>query len=384
MEPGRAPVIRPSAAAVEAVIANDLKEISAKLGDRVERLAGKEILVTGCAGFIGYYLLSTIAALNDSVLKGRECACVGLDNFMRGRPAWLDRLAGRKDFTVVKASVMEPTAEALAKAGWRKPVRFIVHAATIASPTFYRQHPIETMDANVIGLRNILDFAVNLKATPHPLESLLFFSSSEIYGDPPPDKIPTDEAYWGNVSCTGPRACYDESKRYGETLCVNFHKVHGTPVKVARPFNNYGPGLGLQDRRVIPDIVSDVLAGKNIVLLSSGAPTRTFCYIADAIAGYMQILLSDENGEAFNIGAETPEITIHDLASTILRLAEKALGITGLKLEKKPSDDPLYLTHNPQRRCPTITKARSRVGFEPTVPLEEGLRRSLIWYGGTA
>ena len=138
--------------------------------------------------------------------------------------------------------------------------------------------PIETMDANIDGLRNLLDYA-RPGADASPVEGFLFYSTSEIYGDPPPENIPTPEDYRGNVSCTGPRACYDESKRYGETLCVNFARQHGVPVTMARPFNNYGPGLKITDRRVIPDFARDVLAGRDIVMLSDGSPTRTFCYV---------------------------------------------------------------------------------------------------------
>ena len=184
---------------------------------------------------------------------------------------------------------------------------FIIHAASIASPKYYRQYPIQTIDANVLGIHHLLDFAVE-----YPPESILFFSSSEVYGDPPPECIPTPETYVGNVSFTGPRACYDESKRLGETLCVNFHQVHKVPVKIARPFNNYGPGLKINDRRVISDFFRDVLADRNIIMYSDGTPTRTFCYIADALTGYLLILLSNAEGEAFNIGDDNPEISIKD------------------------------------------------------------------------
>src|SRR5258708_989421 len=182
---------------------------------------------------------------------------------------------------------------------------FVVHGASIASPTYYRLHPIETMDANVLGLRRLLDHS--LRWAP---EGFLFFSSSEIYGDPDAANIPTAEAYRGFVSCTGPRACYDESKRFGETLCVNFARVHGIPVTIARPFNNYGPGLRLSDRRVLPDLFKDVLADRDITLLSDGRASRTFCYASDATAGYLRILLLGAKGESYNIGADAPEISM--------------------------------------------------------------------------
>ena len=234
---------------------------------------------------------------------------------------------------------------------------YIVHAASIASPKYYRKWPIETMDANVNGLRNVLDYAVAQKAAGTPMEGILFYSTSEIYGDPQPEFIPTPETYRGNVSCTGPRACYDESKRYGETLCVNFAQQHGIPVRIARPFNNYGPGLKLTDARVLPDFVRDVLADRDIVMLSDGSPTRTFCYI----------------------GIEKPEISMKELADRVIENAQDLFDYKG-KLVRQTSDDKDYLVDNPNRRCPIIEKARTELGYEPTVSVADGLRRTWVWY----
>jgi dTDP-glucose 4,6-dehydratase/UDP-glucuronate decarboxylase len=247
---------------------------------------------------------------------------------------------------------------------------FIIHAASIASPMYYRQHPLETMDANVLGLRNLLDHAVRVRP-----EAFLNFSTSEIYGDPDARHIPTEETYRGYVSCTGPRACYDESKRFGETLCVNFAKTRGVPVAIARPFNNYGPGLRLSDRRVLPDFFRDVLAGRDIVLMSDGSATRTFCYVSDAIEGYLRILLRGRPGEPYNIGAESPEISMRALAELVVATAG-----AGIRITHRPSEDRDYLTDNPQRRCPVITKARQELDFQPRVALPEGLARSWAYY----
>ena len=161
-----------------------------------------------------------------------------------------------------------------------------------------------------------------------PVEGVLFYSSSEIYGDPTPENIPTPETYRGNVSCTGPRACYDESKRYGETLCVNFARQHGVPIKVARPFNNYGPGLKITDRRVIPDFARDILAGRDMVMLSDGSARRTFCYVADAVAGYYKILVKGRPGEAYNVGVETPEISMPQLAGKLVGSRARAVRLS--------------------------------------------------------
>ena len=208
-------------------------------------------------------------------------------------------------------------------------------------------------------------------------ESFLFFSTSEIYGDPPSEHIPTKETYRGNVSCTGPRACYDESKRYGETLCVNFHQIHKIPVKIARPFNNYGPGLRLGDKRVIPDFFSNILNNNKIVILSDGKVTRTFCYISDAITGYLKILLSDYNGESFNIGTSGPEITMFELAQKISFIVN---GNDKFEYEYYKSNDINYLADNPQRRCPDLTKSKNLLGYEPKISLDEGLTRIYNFY----
>jgi nucleoside-diphosphate-sugar epimerase len=258
-------------------------------------------------------------------------------------------------------------------------MELLIHAASIASPTYYRKCPIETMDANVNGLRYLLDYCLGQKGRNHPVEGVLFYSSSEIYGDPTPENIPTPETYRGNVSCTGPRACYDESKRYGETLCVNFARQHDLPIKVARPFNNYGPGLKITDRRVIPDFARDILDGKDIVMLSDGSAKRTFCYVADAVLGYYKILSKGAPGEAYNVGVETPEVSMLELAEQMTALGRELFGYRG-KVVRQQSADKDYLVDNPTRRCPVITKAREQLGYAPQVTLEDGLRRSLLWY----
>ncbi|MEA3207942.1 MAG: dTDP-glucose 4,6-dehydratase [Chthoniobacter sp.] len=340
----------------------DASEVIANLGDKVQRFDGKRILLTGGAGFLGAHFTHFLLALNDSGRLRKAAQLVLWDNFQRGRPDWLEALRDRRDLLCEQRDICQPHDPGS--------VDMIIHAASIASPIFYRLHPIATMDANVTGLRLLLEHCVR-----QPLESFLFFSTSEIYGDPDPSSIPTPESYRGNVSCTGPRACYDESKRYGETLCVNFAQVHGVPVKMVRPFNNYGPGLKITDRRVIPDLFRDVLAGRNLVLLSDGRATRTFCYISDAITGYLLALLSNAQGEPFNIGTEGPEITMRELAGKAIEASGRPLSV-----EFQKSDDPNYLTDNPNRRCPVIEKARRMLGYDPKVTLEEGLARTYRYY----
>jgi nucleoside-diphosphate-sugar epimerase len=257
--------------------------------------------------------------------------------------------------------------------------QYVVHGGSIASPVYDRKYPIETMDGNVNGLRQLLDYAQRRKEEGKALHGFLFFSSSEIYGDPTPENIPTPETYRGYVSCTGPRACYDESKRYGETLCVNFVQQHGLQITVARPFNNYGPGLKISDRRVLPDFARDVFAGRDIVMRSDGSPKRTFCYVADAVTGYYKVLVRGKAGEAYNVGVETPEISMAELADRVVELGRELWGYKGQVVKKVDAN---YLLDNPDRRCPVITKARTDVGYAPSIGIDEGLRRAMIWYSG--
>ncbi len=257
---------------------------------------------------------------------------------------------------------------------------YLIHAASIASPMYYRKYPLETIDANVNGLRHMLDYAAGRnRAAPGSFKGMLFFSTSEIYGDPTPDAIPTPETYRGLVSCTGPRACYDESKRLGETICVIYAQTRDVPVSIARPFNNYGPGLKITDGRVLPDFARDALAGRDIVMLSDGSPTRTFCYITDALSGYLKVLVNGRRGESYNIGIEKPEISMRELAERVQKAAGDLWSYKG-KVVHKPSDETVYLTDNPNRRCPVIEKARTELGYAPEVDADTGIRRTLNWY----
>ncbi|MEO1148099.1 MAG: NAD-dependent epimerase/dehydratase family protein [Cyanobacteria bacterium J06638_22] len=358
------------------VIEIDLNYICGNLKSEFAQVSGKNLLIIGGAGFLGYYLVQAVLHWNKTSGEAPINLTV-YDNYIRGVPEWLTALEGDPTLTLAKHDITNPLPEDIAD------FQYIIHAASIASPIFYRKYPIETMDANVNGLRILLEYCKQQQATGKPVEGFLFYSTSEIYGDPTPENIPTPETYRGNVSCTGPRACYDESKRYGETLCVNFAQQHGLPIKTARPFNNYGPGLKITDRRVLPDFVRDVLAGRDIVMLSDGSPTRTFCYIADAIVGYYKILINGRPGEAYNIGIEKPEISMAEMADRIVALSQELFDYKG-KVVRQVSDDKAYLVDNPNRRCPIIEKARTELGYTPSISIDEGLRRSLIWYQDNA
>lgn len=354
------------------VVATDLDHILAKGAPAFEAMAGRKLLIVGGAGFLGYYLVQAALAWNRSEPVSSIDVTV-FDNYSRGMPAWLGALEGSAGLHLIRHDIARPLPAGMPD------FDFVIHAGSIASPIYYRQHPIETMDANVGGLRSLLGWAEAQAGRGKPVSGFLFYSSSEIYGDPAPADIPTPETYRGNVSCTGPRACYDESKRYGETLCVNFARQRGLPVKVARPFNHYGPGLKLTDGRLIPDFARDILAGRDIVMRSDGSPRRTFCYVADAIAGYYRLLVLGRAGEAYNIGIETPEISVRELAG---RLADRARALLGYQGEvvREESRDAEYLVDNPERRCPVIAKAREHFGYDPTITLEAGIDRTLLWY----
>ena len=359
---------------LDQLINQDLDDLIRKARSQYEALAGNHLWLTGGAGFLGYYLVLSIGHWNKTAPADRKIRLTVLDNYVRGIPAWLKE-AESAEIRLRKHDVTHPVPADL------EPANFIIHAASIASPMYYRKFPLETIDANVNGLRLMLDYAAERnQKEPGSLKGLLFFSTSEIYGDPTPDAIPTPETYRGLVSCTGPRACYDESKRVGETLCVLYAQTKGVPVSQARPFNNYGPGLKITDGRVLPDFARDVLAGRDIVMLSDGSPTRTFCYITDALSGYLRVLVNGRRGEPYNIGIETPEISMRELAERVQKLARELWGYQGKVVHKLSDEGEVYLKDNPNRRCPIITKARTELGYAPEVDVDTGLRRILNWY----
>jgi UDP-glucuronate decarboxylase len=355
------------------VVLKDVEFIIANSEEELKSLSGKNLLITGGAGFLGYYILQTLIHWNQMNKYGEKINIVVYDNFIRGMPYWLDSLKKNENLMLIKHDITNPLPEINIE------FDYIIHAASIASPTYYRKYPLQTMDANVNGLRYLLDYSRSRIKSESPVEGFLFFSTSEIYGDPDPSFIPTPETYRGFVSSTGPRACYDESKRYGETLCVTFAKQFDLPVTIARPFNNYGPGLKITDRRVIPDFIRDILNNNDVVLLSDGSPSRTFCYIADAICGYFKILVNGKSGEPYNIGVSSPEISMKELAGKLVNIATDLKNYAG-KVVYQQSPDKNYLVDNPNRRCPDISKAVSQLGYNPQIDLDDGLERNFIWY----
>jgi UDP-glucuronate decarboxylase len=352
------------------IVRDDLRSIHEAVGLH-RRWNEAVIVVTGCAGFLGFYLTQYLVRYAGE-LGVRKV--IGLDTFLLGKPRWLLQLAEEfADFFSLQAfDISKDRIEDVQDA---KSARFVIHAASIASPAFYRQFPVETVDANVWGLRRLLDFYKGVDG----LEGFLFFSSSEIYGDPDPQSIPTNEAYRGNVACFGPRACYDESKRFGETLCYVFANLHGMPITVVRPFNNYGPGMRVGDNRLPADLAEAVVGRRDITLWSNGSPTRTYCYVSDAVTGYFLGLLHGKY-DYFNIGSDKDEITVRDLAETYRVAGAELFGYSG-KINYEKSKDSQYLTDNPSRRRPDIRKAREKLGYNPKIEVEQGVRRHLQFLG---
>mgnify|MGYP002624123747 CR=1 FL=1 len=344
---------------------NDIKHTLAALSDE-ERAKFRDatVLVTGCAGFLGFYMMQFFAQEAEGLGIKKV---IGLDNFMLGTPGWVELLKAHPRMSIQKFDIIRDN---IADIEGADQTDLIIHMASIASPMFYRKYPIETLDANIWGLRSLLDFYA-----PRGVKGFLFFSSSELYGDPDANHVPTSEDYNGNVCATGPRACYDESKRFGETMCMLFAQKYNMPIGVARPFNNYGPGMRIGDKRVPADFALAIMQDKDIEILSNGTPTRTFCYIADSICGYLKILLHGEYGY-YNIGIEKPEITIAQLADIYVKAGREIFGYTG-EVRYATSDDKEYLTNNPQRRCPNIDKARRELNYNPTIFVEEGVARFL-------
>jgi dTDP-glucose 4,6-dehydratase/UDP-glucuronate decarboxylase len=342
------------------IIRADCAQVATRLGRLLEPLAGSTVLVTGAAGFLGGYFCDVLAAYNQQH-PDRRTRVIAVDNHRVGPRERIAHLLGEKWFALVEADVsrnfaMDPAPD------------WVIHLASIGSPIIYRAKPLETIAANVQGTWNMLELAA--KAA----KGMLAFSSSEVYGDPA--VVPTPEDYHGNVSFTGPRACYDESKRLAETLCATYHRLHRIPVKVIRPFNVYGPGQRLDDGRIIPDLMRAALAGKPLVLFSDGRATRSFCYVADFVEACLMLMLMPEaDGESFNVG-NAEEVSI----ATLSLLTAEIAADPPLKVEFHHSRDEAYLTDNPQRRCPDLSKLHRLTGFKARVPLRQGLTRTLASY----
>ena len=322
-------------------------------------LAGSTMAVSGAAGFLPAYMVETVMALNDRRLQNPTQVIGLVRNLKRARERFR-AYEGRADLDLLEHDIARPLPEI-------KAADFIVHAASQASPKFYRSDPVGTIAANTAGTEHLLRLAHARQA-----KSFLYFSSGEVYGPAPP-RVPTAESDYGPLDCLNVRSCYAESKRLGETLCVAWKEQFGVPAVMVRPFHTYGPGMRLDDGRVFADFVNDIVQRRPIVLKSEGRATRAFCYLADATSGFFRVLLHGRPGQAYNIGNDQAECRISDLADLLVGIfPERGLAVVR---KARNVDDP-YLPSAAERSCPDITLAR-QLGWQPTTSLTEGFRRTV-------
>lgn len=308
---------------------------------------GKKALVTGAAGFLGSHLVDRLLAAG--------CRVVGADNFSTGNLANLSTALKNSLFSFKKADITE---NLVLEADFD----FIFHLASPASPVDYRRFSIETMLVNALGTKKLLDLAREKGAV------FLLASTSEVYGDPLVH--PQPETYWGNVNPTGPRACYDESKRFAEALTVEYHRRYDLDVRIARIFNTYGPRMRLNDGRVVPNFISQALRGEPLTVYGDGRQTRSFVYVDDEIDGLLRLAAAPHAaGEVVNLG--NPE------EKSILEFAQLVAHLVGVKCRIEYKELPV---DDPARRCPDISKARKLLSWQPKTPLEEGLRATIAFF----
>jgi UDP-glucuronate decarboxylase len=298
------------------------------------------ILVTGGAGFIGSHLIDRL------MTAGHEVVC--LDNFYTGHKRNIIKWLDHPYFELIRHDITEPI---------RLEVDRIYHLACPASPVHYQYNPVKTIKTNVMGTLNMLGLAKRVKAR------FLLASTSEVYGDP--DVHPQPEEYRGNVNCIGIRSCYDEGKRVAETLAFDYHRQNNVDIRVMRIFNTYGPRMLENDGRVVSNFIVQALKGIPLTVYGDGSQTRSFCYVSDLVEGMMRLMNGDQIGP-INIG-NPGEYTILELAQTIQKMIDPDAELT---FEPLPQDDP-------KQRQPDITKAKTFLSWEPTIPLEEGLKLTI-------
>jgi dTDP-glucose 4,6-dehydratase len=303
------------------------------------------VVVTGAAGFIGSHLCESLLA--------RDCEVVGIDNFITGSPDNLTSLWTAERFTFVKRNVTEYIHV-------DGPVDWVLHFASPASPLDYLELPIQTLKVGALGTHNALGLAKAKGA------GFLLASTSEVYGDPLVH--PQREDYWGNVNPVGPRGVYDEAKRFGEAITMAYHRVHAVNTRIVRIFNTHGPRMRLNDGRAIPAFMTQALTGVPLTVFGDGSQTRSFQFVSDLVDGLWK-LMERGGSEPVNIG-NPQELTLLELAKRIIRLAGSRSEIVFRPL---PEDDPKV-------RQPDIGRARSRLGWEPRVDTDEGLKLTLAWF----
>jgi dTDP-glucose 4,6-dehydratase len=302
------------------------------------------IVITGAAGFIGSHLSETLLDQGHAV--------VGIDNLSTGDLANIAHLAGR-EFVFIKHNVTNYIHV-------DGPVDCVLHWASPASPIDYLELPIPTLKVGALGTHNALGLAKAKQAR------FVIASTSEVYGDPL--EHPQKETYWGNVNPVGPRGVYDEAKRFAEAITMAYHRYHGLDAKIVRIFNTYGPRMRIRDGRAVPNFISQALKNEDVTIFGSGSQTRSFCYVSDLVAGIIKLMMSSEN-DPVNIG-NPQEMSIEEMATLIIKMTGSKSRIVYKPL---PTDDPKV-------RQPDITRARTLLGWEPKVPLHEGLTSTISYF----
>lgn len=332
---------------MDGIIKQGIEEIKREFDTEVAE--GKNILVTGGAGFLGSWICDVLVESKANVI------C--LDNFSSGLKENISHLLGRKNFKFVQHDITQPIF-------FNEEIDIVMHLASRASPFEFEKYPIQILKANTLGIWVALGIAKKHEA------KFLYTSTSEIYGDA--KEIPTTEEYRGNVNPIGPRSCYDEAKRCGESYVIAYRMQHGLDTRIARIFNTYGPRMRAEGiyGRVVPRFVEQALSNKPITVFGDGTQTRSFCYVTDQVEGLLKLAFSERaEGEVVNIGSEG-EITILELAKLIKELTKSSSEI---EFHPLPKDDPM-------RRKPDISKAKKLLGWKPKVELEEGLRMMIEWF----
>lgn len=323
-----------------------------------DMLRGRTVLISGAAGFMPRYLVETLLFLNERQ-SNFDCYVVGMvRNLEKARRVFAHH-AARDDFEIVEHDVCRPWQ------GKRNP-DFIIHAASQASPRFYGKDPVGTLSPNILGTFHLLELA-----RLNGVRGFLFFSSAEVYGESSCAKL--SETDFGRLDPASVRACYGESKRAGETMCVSWHAQFGVPAKIVRPFHTYGPGMALDDGRVYADFVANILRSEDIRMKSAGEARRAFCYLADATAGFFTVLIKGMEGQAYNVGNPDAERSIRELAEELVAIfPEKHLRV----LQDSTPSETGHLRSHVSRVCPDISKT-ARLGWKPITPIHTGFRRTI-------
>ena len=308
--------------------------------------ATKRTLVTGGAGFLGSFLCERLLTAGHEV--------IALDNFFTGSKQNIDHLFGNSNFELIRHDVVEPI---LIEVDW------IFNLACPASPVHYQYNPVKTVKTSVMGAINMLGLAKRVRAR------ILQASTSEVYGDP--EVHPQTEDYWGSVNPIGPRSCYDEGKRAAETLVMDYHRQNQVDVKIIRIFNTYGPRMHPNDGRVVSNFIVAALNNDPITLFGDGCQTRSFCYVDDLIEGILRMMQSEDFIGPVNLG-NPGEFTVMELAQKVIQLTNSRSQV--IPQEKREDD--------PTRRRPDISLAQQKLGWQPQVPLEEGLQKTIDYFDG--